>query len=138
MTLGFLPIVFRICRGGWLVLEFVGKPFRKFFDMKREALESLNNYGNVTVPVLDDDLYLPTTDSSKKRFREAREAFRTHGSRFLAFASTEWFAVVALNAMGYSPEAAGRGFIGLSNSLGEYGVTRHNNRDAIEKALKAA
>ena len=37
---------------GWVVLEFVGKPFRAFLDIKRECIEALVLYGNVgPVPI---------------------------------------------------------------------------------------
>jgi hypothetical protein len=42
------------------VVEFVGKPFRAFFDLKRESLETLTLYANVRartkeVRLLNDD-----------------------------------------------------------------------------------
>jgi hypothetical protein len=110
----------------WVALEFVGKPFRKFFDLKRDGLEALNLYANVLVDrqevvLIDDDGLMgwnrPET-APEKRLREAREAFRLHGSRFLAFASTEGLAVSALKLFGFAPEQAGRGFVGLSNTIG--------------------
>jgi hypothetical protein len=127
----------------WVALEFVGKPFRKFFDLKRDGLESLSLYANVLVDrqevilIADDGLMGQRPETApEKRLREAREAFRLHGSRFLAFASTEGLAVSALKLFGFAPEQAGRGFIGLSNTIDEIGEPRHQNRKLIERALK--
>ncbi len=121
----------------WVLLEFVGKPFRKFFDMKRDGLEVLSLYGNVEVPPLS----LFSSEGSSpiwKRIRDAQDVFRSHGSRFLAFAATEHLPVRALKLFGFDPEQAGRGFIGLSNTLDEYGASRHQNRVLIERSLRAS
>jgi hypothetical protein len=129
----------------WVALEW-GKPFRKFFDLKRDGLEALSLYANVLIDsrrevvLINDDGVMgwdnrPET-AGAKRLREAKEAFRLQGSRFLAFASTEGLAVSALKLFGFAPEEAGRGFIGLSNTIDEYGETRHQNRKLIERSLK--
>ncbi len=129
----------------WVALEFVGKPFRKFFDLKRDGLEALNLHANVLVDrqevvllMADDGMMGRERPEAapEKRLREAREAFRLHGSRFLAFASTEGLAVSALKLFGFAPEEAGRGFIGLSNTIDEIGEPRHRNRQLIERSLK--
>jgi hypothetical protein len=131
---------------GWLLLKFVGEPFRKFFDMKREGLESLNIYRNLELPTvsLEADDGIPESFKAHvggakwKRLREAQEVFRSHGSRFLAFAATEQLGVLVLKLLGFNPEQAGRGFIGLSNTISEHGPERHKNRTLIERSLKAA
>jgi hypothetical protein len=128
----------------WVALEFIGKPFRKSFDLKRDGLEALSLYANVLVDIqevvlINDDGSMdrlrPET-SGEKRLREARETFRLHGSQFLAFASTEGMAVSALKLLGFAPEEAGRGFIGLSNTIDEIGEPRYRNRMLIERSLK--
>jgi hypothetical protein len=70
------------------------------------------------------------------RLREAEVAFRKCWSKLQAFANTETFAVIALRRLGYQPLEAGRGFVGLSNSIGEYGQTRNENRNLIERSLR--
>jgi hypothetical protein len=133
---------------GWILLEFVGKPFRAFLDLKRESLETLTLYANVRartkeIRLLNDDGLMSRSSPQKlgtaeeQRLRQAEEAFRLCGSRFDAFARTERFAVFALHLLRFRPEDAGRGFIGLSNSIGEYGQTRHENRQLVERSLKA-
>jgi hypothetical protein len=133
---------------GWIGLEFVGKPFRTFFDLKRGSLETLTLYANVRARtkelVLRNDDGVMSWPSSprletaeERRLREAEEAFRQWGSRFNAFARTEWLAVFVLHLLRFRPEDAGKGFIGLSNSIGEYGQTRHESRKLVERSLKA-
>jgi hypothetical protein len=126
----------------WVGLEFVGKPFRAFFDIKNECLEILTLYGNVgarEVYLRDDHLQPvdPRILAKERRLQEAEAALRKCGSKLQAFANTETLAVVALRRLGYQPLDAGRGFIGLSNTLGEYGQARNDNRNLIEQSLKA-
>ena len=125
----------------WVGLEFVGKPFRAFFELKKECLEILTLYGNVGARgfyIHDDDLRPidPQIVAREMRLREAEGAFRKCGSKLQAFADTETLAVIALRRLGYQPIEAGRGFVGLSNSIGEYGQTRNKNRNLIERSLK--
>jgi hypothetical protein len=127
---------------GWVGLEFVGKPVRAFFDIKKDCLEILTLYGNVGPRgvYLHDDHLQPVNAqivAKEHRLKEAEDAFRKCGSKLQAFANTERLAVIALRRLGYQPLDAGRGFVGLSNSIGEHGQTRSENRKLIERSLKA-
>jgi hypothetical protein len=127
---------------GWIVLEFVVKPFRTFFDIKKDCLEILTLYGDVGAReiYLRDDHTRPIDPrivAKETRLREAEGAFRKCGSKLQAFANTETLAVIALRRIGYRPLEAGRGFIGLSNTIGEHGQARNDNRNLIERSLKA-
>ncbi len=131
---------------GWMGLEFVGKPVRAFFDLKRDSLETLTLYANVRARskqlALRDDgvlssMIVPLESAEEKRLQEAEAAFRLCGSKLHAFARTEGLAVVALRRLGFEPAKAGQGFIGLSNSVGEYGQARNENKILIERSLKA-
>jgi hypothetical protein len=126
----------------WVLLEFVGKPFRAFFELKKDGLEVLILYGNVGargVYLHDDHLQPidPRIVAKEMRLQEAEAAFRRCGSKLQAFANTETLAVFALRRVGYHPLDAGRGFIGLSNTIGEHGQARDDNRNLIERSLKA-
>jgi hypothetical protein len=126
----------------WMLLEFVAKPFRAFFEIKKDCLEVLTLYGNVGargVYLHDDHLQPidPRIVAKEKRLQEAELAFRKCGSKLQAFANTETFAVIALRRLGYQPLEAGRGFVGLSNTIGEHGQARNTNRNLIERSLKA-
>jgi hypothetical protein len=126
----------------WVLLEFVGKPFRAFFELKKDCLEVLTLYGNVgarEIYIHDDHLRPidPRIVAKEKRLREAEVALRKCGSRLQAFANTETLAVIALRWLGYQPLDAGRGLIGLSNTISEHGQARNDNRNLIERSLKA-
>jgi len=145
---GFVPWAVPIALGavgaaiGWVVLEFVGKPCRVFLDVKKECVELLVLFGNVGpigIELRDDPLRPrdPGIIGKEERLRSAQEAFRKCGSKLQTFAKTETLAVFALRAIGFRPLEAGRGFIGLSNSISEYGETRYQNRLLVERSLKA-
>jgi hypothetical protein len=130
----------------WLTLEFVQKPLRGFFDLKRESVQVLTRYANVQARskqvVIDDD---PTRDRSmnldpeeEKRLREAETALRECGSKFIAFAQTETVALPFLRWLGYDPAEVGNNFIGFSNSIGEYGSHRNHYRTQVERSLAGA
>jgi hypothetical protein len=126
----------------WVLLEFVGKPFRAFFELKKDCLEVLTLYGNVgarEIYIHDDHLRPidPRIVAKEKRLQEAEVALRKCGSRLQAFANTETLAVIALRWLGYQPLDAGRGLIGLSNTISEHGQARNDNRNLIERSLKA-
>jgi hypothetical protein len=122
----------------WIALEFLGKPFRAFFDLKKAAVEALTDYGNVgTRPVvLNDDHLFPKQIPGEERRQTAAAAFRTIGSKFDGFARTEVFAVLILRMLKYDPQGASRGFIGFSNTIGDASGERYANRLRIESALK--
>jgi hypothetical protein len=145
MTNVIVSFVSGACGGfvAWLTLEFVQKPLRGFFDLKKESVQVLTRYANVQARskqvVIDDD---PTRDRSmnldpeeEKRLREAEAALRECGSKFIAFAQTETVALPFLRWLGYDPAEVGNNFIGFSNSIGEYGSHRNHYRTQVERSL---
>lgn len=136
-----MPIILGVLGAitAWVELEFAGKPFRAFFELKKDGLEVLILYGNVGargVYLHDDHLQAvdPRIVAKEIRLQEAEAAFRRCGSKLQAFANTETLAVIALRLLGYQPLDAGRGFIGLSNTIGEHGKARSDNRNLIERS----
>ena len=149
MTTVIISFVSGACGGfvAWLTLDFVQKPFRGFFDLKREGVQILTRYANVPARskqvALDEDD--PTKDRSthlsaeeEKRLREAEEALRECGSKFIAFAQTESLALLPLRWLSYDPAEVGNNFIGFSNSIGEYGSHRNHYRTQVERSLAGA
>ena len=127
----------------WAALEFVQKPFRGFFDLKRQSVEVLTRYANVQArsKQVEDSIESERADqplgaNDEKRLQEAEAAMRECGTKFIAFARTEKLALPALHWLGYDPDEIGRCFIGLSNSIGEYGSHRHYYRTQLDKMLR--
>lgn len=131
---------------GWLVLEFVGRPFRGFFDLRSEVIRLLTEFANVRArwkPVPDDSGSISGDMEEKdlsyeeiERLDEATNEIRAVAARMRAFALNETCALYATRALGYEPFKASEGLIGLSNSFAFYGEQKNFHRIEIAKALK--
>jgi len=126
----------------WLALDFFQRPFRGFFDLKKESIQVLARYSNVSARSKqmspDDDLHhaRPLNPEEEVRLREAEAALRDCGAKFLAFSRTEKMTLMPLRWIGYDPAKVGSNFIGLSNSIGQYGSHRNHYRTQVERSLK--
>jgi hypothetical protein len=143
MTNVIVSFVSGACGGilAWLALDFVQKPIRGFFDLKKESIQVLTRYANVQarakqVSLETERQILDLSPEQETRLREAEAALRDCGAKFIAFARTETTALVPLRWLGYAPADVGNNFIGLSNSIGEYGSHRNHYQNKVETSLK--
>ena len=88
---------------GWMISEFLAKPFRRGIDLIAEARTSVLVYANVQAraKMTRQDGYaahVELTEEAEERLRKAEEALRELGAKMQAF--------------------AGIALIGLSNSIG--------------------
>ncbi len=80
---------------GWLVLEFVGRPFRKFFDLRGEVIYLLTLTANVRAQYkvlrdLPDALEpLDLTEDEVKVLRQTERSFRDIAARMVAFSARD-------------------------------------------------
>jgi hypothetical protein len=130
---------------GWIILEFVGRPIRRFFDLKAEVVRQSVVFGNVSakwkqrtetslpVRAIEDEELTPAQES---RLQEAIDTFRDLGAQMRAFADSETLAIKALLVIGYNPLEAAKLLIGFSNNISTYGQTRANTERALRAALK--
>ncbi len=122
--------------------DFFQKPFRSFFDLKRQAYETYLRYVNVTARAEqikageDNRRIVVITTEEEERLRDAEAALRDYGTRFTAFAQTEKATLPLLRWYGYDPAQIGSNFFGLSNSIGEYGSHRNHYSELVKKSLK--
>jgi hypothetical protein len=69
----------------WLLTEFVGRPFRRFFDLRWEVSRRLVQFDNVPAraKMVDDTRREPTglTEGEDARLTEAQSALRDLASR---------------------------------------------------------
>jgi hypothetical protein len=81
----------------WLTVEFLGRPFRRFFDLRGEIARKLVQFGNVFARsrMLDDYKREALTLNAQQEARlvQAEDTFRDRGSQMTAFAQAEPFAV---------------------------------------------
>jgi hypothetical protein len=78
---------------GWIILEFIGRPIRIFFDLRREASRLLN-------------LHWASSDASAPS-ENAKNDFREIGLRLIAFDKSEPLAAPFVRMLGYRPLDAG-------------------------------
>ena len=130
----------------WIVLEFFGRPLRKFYDLRGETIYRLSQTANVSArfkelrdaegEISENVEKLDISDEQLLDLKEARKALRDLASQLRAFALNETHALYFVRRLGYDPMKAGAGLYGLSNSLDTYGTGRNLHKSTIETALK--
>lgn len=135
---------------GWLTLEFLGRPLRRFFDLRGETVELLTRVGNIRAAYsqFDEEVaegiftsrresaHIELTSVELDALASARKEIRALASRFCAFALNETIASKAVALIGYNALNAGQSLIGLSNMLDTYGKERSDQKNAVSAALK--
>jgi hypothetical protein len=122
----------------WLLTEFLGRPFRQFFDLRRDVSGSLVRFGNVRARAKVDGDNLTLTELARpdeERLMEAQETFRRLGGDMRAFANSEFFANLVVGLFGYDAYEISKALIGYSNEIGIYGEGRKKFHDQVEKLL---
>jgi hypothetical protein len=129
----------------WVVLEFVGRPLRKFYDLRGEVIHVLAQTANVPAAAREirNDVgeasgQIETcvlTEQEKSDLREAMKSIRNLGSDLRVFSLNESRALYLVKSLGYDPALASGGLYGLSNSIHTYGAERHARKCTIQKAL---
>jgi hypothetical protein len=138
------PLVgFAAATVGWLTLEFLGRPLRRFFDLRGETVELLTRVANVRAAFScfhdefrTEPMSPALSPAELEALANARKDIRVLASRFRAFALNETLASKVAVWLGYSPFAAGQALIGLSNTLDTYGKNRTDQKNAVNAALK--
>jgi hypothetical protein len=125
---------------GWFALELIGRPIRKFFDLRRSVRLQLPFLANVPAPQPRETCVtseqIRQYDTDLKNTREAQRTLRELASQILAYAESERAACIAIRPFGFDPSSAGRGLIGLSNTLERHGTDRASFRKNVERALR--
>jgi hypothetical protein len=124
---------------GWFALELIGRPIRKFFDLRRTVRLQLPFLANVPAPQPRETCVtseqIRQYDTDLKNAREAQRTLRDLASQILAYAESERAACIAIRPFGFDPSSAGIGLIGLSNTLDRHGTDRTGFRKNVERAL---
>jgi hypothetical protein len=124
---------------GWPVVEFIARPFRQFYDIRRQVARAMVVYGNVSARAkLDNDYaWKPTeiTPEEDARLTEAQNTFRGLASDMRAFANGEKAANWIVKCVGYDANKIASALIGYSNQLSTYGLPRDQAGKHVEKLL---
>jgi hypothetical protein len=104
----------------WFITEFVAKPFRRFYDLRREVNRHLVRYGNVQARFewINGNLQ-PTgiSPAEDARLTEAQNALRNLGGEMRAFANVDFIANRWVGFLGYDADKIAGALIGYSNKI---------------------
>lgn len=127
---------------GWVTLEFLGRPFRKFFDLRGEVIRLSVETANIPArfkeprSANDSPEVFELSDEDTKRLEEAVRALRNLAAQMTAFAENETIALRIAYLFGYNAKAASQALIGISNTRHLYGPSRKYHIDGLKRALK--
>jgi hypothetical protein len=137
------PFGFLAAAIGWLTLEFLGRPLRRFFDIRGETVELLTRIANVRAAYSqfhEEDLLRKEaqvrTTTEIAALDGAQRDLRALASKFRAFALNETLAAKVVGRLGYDAFAAGQSLIGLSNTIDTYGRDRNEQKNNVSTSLK--
>jgi len=123
----------------WPVVEFVARPFRQFYDMRRQVNRCLVMYANVGArSVINQQGLQKSTDLSTEeddRLVEAQTALRGLAADMRAFANGEYLANLAVKAFGYDANKTASALISYSHSIAVAGQAKADASNQIERLL---
>lgn len=124
---------------GWPLVAFAARPFREFFDIRRQVNRSLVKYGNVMArdryeKGVRQILKLPKYEDA--RLTAAQDEARSLAADMRAFANGEPLANWVVKRFDYDPNKIASALIGYSNNLSTYGSARDNSQRQVEKLLR--
>ena len=134
-------IGFVVAAVAWVVVEFFGRPLRKFYDLRGEAIYLLAQTANVParfkeIPGNVGQVEVQDIMGEETAIiKEAQSKLRDLASRSRAFAGNETYALRFLLWRGYDPMKASAGLFGLSGSIATYGSDKAFQKKTIEEAL---
>jgi hypothetical protein len=125
----------------WLTTEFVGRPFRRFFDLRGEVARRLVQFADVRArrKMTDDTQaeHIPLSPAEEARLTEAENTFRDLASQMRAFTQAEPVAAwIVRHIFTYDAFEASASLIGYSNRISEYAAGRAYFKDRIENLLR--
>jgi hypothetical protein len=124
----------------WFALELVGRPVRKFFDLRRTVRDQMLVLADVPTPQARETCVtseqIRQYDRDLKRARKAQGVLRDLASQMFAFAESERAACIALRPFGFDPSTAGSGLIKLANALDRHGPERARFHKNVASALR--
>jgi hypothetical protein len=130
------PFLIAIASAGpivWFATEFVARPIRHFFDIKRQAkqltllLWDAPEYGRQSNDEWEAEMAL---------LQEKRERLTELSAEIFSFAQSERFAVMVVRAVGYDPAGAGRAAKKIAFELGTNIEDRSKNYKKLDTLLK--
>lgn len=123
----------------WPVVEFVARPFRQFYDIRRQTNRCLVMYANVSAhSVINQRGEQKSTDPTPEevdRLVEAQTALRGLAADMRAFANGEYLANLAVKAFGYDANKIASALISYSHNIAVAGQAKADASNRIECLL---
>jgi hypothetical protein len=122
---------------GWFTLEFVGRPVRGFFDLRRQVRTQMLRFENLNWPeyAFGDPPY-GTETKEQAQFRKAQTILCDLSDELISFGQSEWLAAYFVRGLGFDPIRAGIRLAVLAEELGTLHEDRAANYRAVERLLK--
>jgi len=128
---------------GWLSLEFLARPIRRFFDLRQEAQRRIVLYAAYRRDA-PDYFSLPGGPSfifsdpkvTEDSLAKARHEIRDIGSQLFAFGNGEWPTAAILRGFGFNAAVAGEQIMHLEREMNEIDGAVIAYRKAIFSALR--
>jgi hypothetical protein len=111
---------------GWVTLEFVGRPVRNFFDLRRQVKAQMLIYYAAPSNFFEE---------SSLAF-EGQLALGNLSAELIAFGQSEWLAALFVKCLGFNAIMAGTRLATLADELGKLTENREENYKAVDKALR--
>jgi hypothetical protein len=124
----------------WMITEFLARPFRQFFDLRREVARRMVEFRNVAAraKALDNhhQQLQEISAEEKERLSEAEKSFRDLAAQMRGFAIGEQVAAKTVKLLGYDSMQISAALIGYSNEIGTYGQLRRDFDQQIRSLLR--
>ena len=124
----------------WFALELIGRPVRRFFDLRRTVRQQMLVLADIPTPQARETCVtseqIRRYDLDLKKAREAQRVLRDLASQMAAFAANEKAASFAIRPFGFDASAAGSGLMKLADALDRHGPGRASFHKNVEGALR--
>jgi hypothetical protein len=126
---------------GQVAVEFISRPIRKIFRLRREALQQMLSFESVSLPrpreLAISSQEIRAYDQAVRNAREAQRAFSDLGAQLLALAESEPTIRILMGLFGLNIVLAGHELINLSDVYATAKTDSDELRHEIAKALYA-
>jgi hypothetical protein len=133
----FTGLIGGVC--AWFLTDYVAKPLRRFFDLRREINRCLINYGNVRSRAEWTPIGRVTAKISPEedaQLTKAQHAFLKLGAEMRAFANEDRVANRAVRALGCDADKIASALVAYSNQISTSGELRYSAYRRLQKLLR--
>jgi hypothetical protein len=128
-------VVIILGAAGWFGAEFIGRPVRGFFDLRRKVKTLMLRFADLTFPSPPSDKR-PVGRRVTDDILNARAALGDLSDELISFGQSEWLAAYFVRRLGFHPITAGRHLAALADELGTEYENRGVNHRSVYRALK--